>query len=714
MRIFLNHVDQYIGKHLCSDLRSLHGVESKIFGTVRDDSQPVPECVKRLVPKAESPRVLLKTLLSCTLLVFDLASADLDELMLLLKVMKITKFSQKTVLVIISSVMVWARTKTAFEKTDPDAADPVYDEAEEAVVGDIPEVMPTALTGEDYQKRLPAREYARWKTAETLALSLNSKENMQAYVVCPGLLYGCGESTLLDSMKASWLQMQTATVVSAAGAVRALAERPSEYITAEHDKTARLGAGRNYVPTVHVRDLARVVSILALGEEEQAYLLCVDTSKATQVDLVQGIIDKVGESFAPGVVEPEAFQSPLGPEESWSPDYPRFMAQCDLRVEPCALMQREDFPWWAKEGLVQNLETVASEFCRWRNLRPIRILLGGPPAAGKTTVSAELAQYYGILHIKLDEVMAGIQEKAAAEAARQEAGEEEVDEALVEMNQFFVDGQPLPIQHEARLIRQWLQKNVCKYRGFVLDGYPRNYAEGKELLLQPVQTEEDLDEPPMELATHLCPDFCVILAPPDEVLRDRVLALPQTAVDGTENTEEGFTGRLAQYKLDNYGLGPSVMDFFRERDIRVLEVMSELNVFEAVRLFLESEGRPWNNMPTERFLAAKEFALVEEAQMEREAAKVAAETALDTAEEAVRQQRVTEEQSRIVRLEQSEQAHLEAASQPLQTYFQANVVPILTAGLLETCNIMPEDPVEYMAEYLFEHANDMEVQPLVI
>ena len=28
---------------------------------------------------------------------------------------------------------------------------------------------------------------------------------------------------------------------------------------ARHDKAARLGAGRNYVPTVHVRDLARVV-----------------------------------------------------------------------------------------------------------------------------------------------------------------------------------------------------------------------------------------------------------------------------------------------------------------------------------------------------------------------------------------------------------------------------------------------------------------------
>lgn len=43
---------------------------------------------------------------------------------------------------------------------------------------------------------------------------------------------------------------------------------------------------------------------------------------------------------------------------------------------------------------------------------------------------------------------------------------------------------------------------------------------------------------------------------------------------------------------------------------------------------------------------------------------------------------------------------------------QANVVPILTQGLLETCTVVPDDPVEFLAEYLFTHANDIEVQPL--
>lgn len=193
------------------------------------------------------------------------------------------------------------------------------------------------------------------------------------------------------------------------------------------------------------------------------------------------------------------------------------------------------------------------------------------------------------------------------------------------------------------------------------------------------------------------------------------MALPQHAVDGTHNTEEGFERRLARYKGDNCSEAEkSLKDFFREHDLRVLEVESEANVFEAVRLFIESEGRPWNNMPTERALATDAFSKVEDEHAGLVAAEAAAAAALNDAEEAVRHGRVREEGKRVQLLEASEHAHLEAASKPLQQYLQANVVPILTAGLLETCNIMPDDPVEYMAEFLFEHANDIEVQPLQI
>jgi adenylate kinase len=232
-----------------------------------------------------------------------------------------------------------------------------------------------------------------------LALSLNAKENLTAYIVCSGMLYGCGESSLLDSMKASWLQLHTATVISAIKA----AKRGWP----EHDR-ARLQGGGNYVPTVHVRDLARLVSTLSLGEAEEQYLLCVDTSMAQQRDLAQTIVDKVGESFPLPVVEADDYRSPLnrptdGP--SASPDYKHFMGELDLRMEPCSLMLEPDFAWYAKDGLAANLEVVAAEFCRWQNLRPVKILLTGPPMAGKTTIAAMLADYYGILHIKMTDVI---------------------------------------------------------------------------------------------------------------------------------------------------------------------------------------------------------------------------------------------------------------------------------------------------------------------
>lgn len=33
-----------------------------------------------------------------------------------------------------------------------------------------------------------------------------------------------------------------------------------------------------------------------------------------------------------------------------------------------------------------------------------------------------------------------------------------------------------------------------------------------------------------------------------------------------------------------------------------------------------------------------------------------------------------------------------------------NVVPILTEGLIEVCKELPEDPVDYLAEYLFKRS----------
>ena len=35
------------------------------------------------------------------------------------------------------------------------------------------------------------------------------------------------------------------------------------------------------------------------------------------------------------------------------------------------------------------------------------------------------------------------------------------------------------------------------------------------------------------------------------------------------------------------------------------------------------------------------------------------------------------------------------------------VVPAVTEGLVEVCKIMPDDPIDYLAQYLFEKAGEL-------
>ena len=54
-------------------------------------------------------------------------------------------------------------------------------------------------------------------------------------------------------------------------------------------------------------------------------------------------------------------------------------------------------------------------------------------------------------------------------------------------------------------------------------------------------------------------------------------------------------------------------------------------------------------------------------------------------------------------MKQQESELLEVRSIPLRNYLMANVIPTLTEGLIEVCKVKPEDPVDYIAEYLFKN-----------
>ncbi len=76
-------------------------------------------------------------------------------------------------------------------------------------------------------------------------------------------------------------------------------------------------------------------------------------------------------------------------------------------------------------------------------------------------------------------------------------------------------------------------------------------------------------------------------------------------------------------------------------------------------------------------------------------------------EREVRKQKEAYTKHRLEQIKEYERDVLDQKSQPIRQYLMDNLVPILTDGLLELCKRTPQDPVDYLAEYLFRRSLDV-------
>ena len=82
----------------------------------------------------------------------------------------------------------------------------------------------------------------------------------------------------------------------------------------------------------------------------------------------------------------------------------------NLKMRPSSLLVGEDAPageegggeaesifeWHAQGGICQNIGKMLEEFNKVRGLRPVRVLLNGPPCVGKSFYAAKLAEHYNV------------------------------------------------------------------------------------------------------------------------------------------------------------------------------------------------------------------------------------------------------------------------------------------------------------------------------
>merc|ERR1719284_736032 len=169
----------------------------------------------------------------------------------------------------------------------------------------------------------------------------------------------------------------------------------------------------------------------------------------------------------------------------------------DLIMQPSAPMRSKDFNWWCKNGIVDNMAWVADEFCKWRNLRPIKMVIIGPPGSGAETFCRNVADRYLHEDPPLLTFESILQEAMDAKDAN---GEKTKAARILTRKVAKVSKRPggkLPLKIRTKLVRTKLLSNVCRYRGYVLEGHPQS-AEEAEALFTEIQLAEGEEAPEEE------------------------------------------------------------------------------------------------------------------------------------------------------------------------------------------------------------------------
>ncbi len=187
------------------------------------------------------------------------------------------------------------------------------------------------------------------------------------------------------------------------------------------------------------------------------------------------------------------------------------------------------------------------------------------------------------------------------------------------------------------LMKEKLNENACRNRGFVLDGFPRTFKDAQKTFLvkkkiyvtnedgEEVLQEEEEEEPESnsdeeggdeevpaeekkernydnyECDPAITPRSFVRLDGEDEFLKTRVKDLPEETVTDTHWNDADMDRRLKAYREANNSEvdDPNLTTFFEKYDIQNFSSNCEEEqekLFEAFKIFIEKLGKPFNYM----------------------------------------------------------------------------------------------------------------------
>ena len=475
---------------------------------------------------------------------------------------------------------------------------------------------------EDYPKRIPNSNYYNFKILETLALEIKNPF-LKTYIVCPGFIYGCGEEFFFDYFKKSWH-----------GGI--------EYFPIR-------GNGYNYFPTIHILDLVQVLKRIINLKPENKYIFALDRTKNP---FMRNIIGSITKNI--GGIN-------IKPIREYDIDEMEIMNYCELKVnlpmkassifndekremgESLADYNKKLFRWHCEGGIEENINLLINEFKLYRNIKPIRIIINGPPSGGKMTIAKLLSEKYRLSIFNIKSICEwadrlGNENPLGKEFKEKREEMEEIIKKAIDdyehrknkrKNDPPLDTNSLrkfPPEFIAKLVKARLTNDECLLKGYILVNYPKNYKEAVNLFsVEPppseIKKEEENIEPKevkdskehkdnkhnkdkkeeekekeeieekREIIKDLLPDNIIIINNyTEESLKNKL----QKHSDYSEKQQEidsRFNRRFENYKKDNETQDPEhnkiLEDFYKENNVSI-SYINESNYMQNKEL-IENE-----------------------------------------------------------------------------------------------------------------------------